>query len=80
MDLMATEVQQTTDDELTRLRADAARLDALDRANAALNQQYGTTYRWRCDANHNRVSLTDMHASGYPTVREAIDAWRAGKR
>lgn len=53
---------QGTADELARLRADAARLDALDRANAALNSQYGTTYRWRCDANHNRVALTDMEA------------------
>ena len=73
---------KTTGSELARLRVDAARLDALDQANAALNQQYGTTYRWRCDANHNRVALTDMHANGYPTVREAIDAWmawRAGK-
>lgn len=66
--------------EIPSLRADAARLDALDRANANLNKFYGTQYGWICDMNHNRVSLTDMHANGYPTIREAIDAWLIKQR
>ena len=79
---MADPIRETaiSADELARLRADAARLDALDSANAAINGRYRTTNRWRCDANHNRVALTDMHANGYPTVREAIDAWQESKR
>jgi hypothetical protein len=54
---------------------DAARLDYLDSLNQRLNAQQGSSYGWRLDINHNRVSLTDMHVPAL-TVREAIDALR----
>lgn len=36
---------------------DTARLDALDRANAALNRHYGTNYGWRLILSPNIVRL-----------------------
>lgn len=68
--------------ECAELRADKARLDYLDRCNAALNAYYGTTYRWKLiqSENVNRlmigdgaVDLNDMQADGLLSCRDAID-------
>ncbi|MCY1277445.1 hypothetical protein D9M70_261400 [compost metagenome] len=69
--------------EIRQLRADKARLDFLDRMNAALNARYGTTYRWKLILNHNvtrlvlgdlEVDLCDHEPNGLPSCRDAIDA------
>ncbi|WP_245892554.1 hypothetical protein [Novosphingobium guangzhouense] len=64
------------------LEADKARLDYLDRCNAALNAHYGTTYRWKLIQSHNvnrlmiggfDVDLHDSQPHGLPSCRDAID-------
>ena len=70
-------------DECEALRADKARLDYLDRCNAALNAEYGTTYSWKLIQSHNvnrlmlgisyDVDLNDSQPHGLPSCREAID-------
>lgn len=68
--------------ECAELRADKARLDYLDRCNAALNARYGTTYRWKLIQSHNvnrlmigdfAVDLHDSQPRGLPSCRDAID-------
>lgn len=68
--------------ECAELRGDKARLDYLDRCNAALNAHYGTSYRWKMIQSHNvnrlmlghwQVDLHDNEASGLPSCRAAID-------
>jgi hypothetical protein len=69
---------------------DTARLDWLDRMNAALNQRYGTSYGWELILSPNvvrlmthkppitgyvtGVDLNDSRARGLPSCRAAIDA------
>lgn len=69
-------------DRLEELERDKARLDFLDEANARLNAQYGTDYRWTLIMNHNvirlmlghlLVDLNDTDARGLPSCRDAID-------
>lgn len=73
------------DRRVGELEVDKARLDFLDRCNTALNEHYGTAYRWRLVLNHNvnRLMLgngdVDLHDSdgsntALPSCREAIDA------
>jgi len=68
--------------DIEALLADKARLDYLDRCNASLNAQYGSTYGWTLIQNHNvnrlmldhlSVDLNDMAAQGLPSCRDAID-------
>ena len=68
--------------KVAQLEADKARLDYLDRCNAALNAEYGTTYRWKLiqSPNVNRlmigdfaVDLHDNNWDGTPSCRDAID-------
>lgn len=63
--------------------ADTARLDFLDRCNARLNAESGTSYHWKLTLNHNvsrlmlghlEVDLNDAEARGLPSCRDAIDA------
>ncbi len=68
---------------LAELMADKARLDYLDRCNAALNAHYGTTYSWKLIQSHNvnrlmlgdsyDVDLNDSQPNGLPSCRDAID-------
>ncbi len=68
--------------EVEALRKDKARLDWFDRLNSALNKHYGTGYHWKVVVNHsvNRlilnqdIDMSDWHANGLRTCREAIDA------
>lgn len=62
------------DIRIAALEADTKRLDFLDRVNTNLNKQYGTTYGWKFDVNHNRcrVWLEDMHIPAL-SVRDALD-------
>ncbi len=64
------------------LKKDKQRLDYLDQANARLNAQYKTDYRWELIMNHNvnrlmlpglSVDLNDARANGLPSCRDAID-------
>ncbi len=68
--------------KVAELEADKARLDYLDRCNAALNARYGTTYRWKLIQSHNvnrlmigdfAVDLHDSQPHGLPSCRDAID-------
>jgi hypothetical protein len=69
--------------QLAALLADKARLDYLDRCNAALNAHYGTTYSWKLIQSHNvnrlmlgnsyDVDLNDSQPNGLPSCRDAID-------
>lgn len=69
--------------EARRNSEDTARLNYLDAMNKRKNDQYKTTYGWRLEENHNRVSLreankislSDHHLPAL-TVRAAIDAHR----
>lgn len=74
--------------EVADLSADKARLDYLDRCNAALNAAYGTTYRWKMIQSHNvnrlmigdfAVDLHDSEANGLPSCRDAIDERMRGR-
>ncbi|GEM_PF-5338984 len=68
---------------IAALQADKARLDYLDRCNAALNAHYGTAYSWRLIQSHNvnrlmlgnyyDVDLNDSQPHGLPSCRDAID-------
>ncbi|GFE73495.1 hypothetical protein [Novosphingobium sp. TCA1] len=70
-------------EDLPALLADKARLDYLDRCNAALNATYGTTYSWKLIQSHNvnrlmlgdyyDVDLNDSQPNGLPSCRDAID-------
>ena len=51
---------------------DAERLNHLDALNARKNANYGTSYGWRIEENHNRIALSD-HWFPALTVRQAID-------
>lgn len=72
------------------LLQDKARLDWFDHLNQALNQHYGTTYRWKVIINHNitrlmlndlkTVDMSDAEPFGLPSCREAIDAAMANGR
>lgn len=69
--------------KVAELAADKARLDYLDRCNAALNAHYGTAYSWRLFQSHNvnrlmlgncyDVDLNDSQPQGLPSCRDAID-------
>lgn len=69
--------------ENAELLRDKARLDYLDRCNAALNAHYGTAYSWRLIQSHNvnrlmlgnyyDVDLNDSQPHGLPSCRDAID-------
>lgn len=70
--------------ECEALRADKARLDFLDRCNAALNAHYGVSYGWRLIlsghitrlARHGGlcdIDLYDNEPKGPASCREAID-------
>ncbi|MEL6758190.1 MAG: hypothetical protein AAFP81_17295 [Pseudomonadota bacterium] len=76
--------RRVDEDELEELRADKARLDFLDEANARLNAQAGAFYGWEIIFNHNvnrlmvansqlAVDLNDARAHGYKSCRDAID-------
>lgn len=74
---------QALRDQVKALRKDKARLDRLDQLNAALNQKYGTTYRWQVVVNHNVnrlmlghfvIDLNDQDCIGLPSCRDALDA------
>lgn len=75
--------------ERADLILDKARLDFLDRMNAALNQRYGTSYKWKLILSPNvvrlmtgmqnngyvgDVDLNDSNANGEQSCRHAIDA------
>lgn len=71
--------------DLAAAREDSARLDFLDRLNAALNKRTNTTYRWQLIFNHNitrlmlgglLVDLNDVKHNGLASCRDAIDAKR----
>lgn len=78
------QLRLTAERERDELRQDKARLDWFDRMNLALNQHYGTAYRWRVVVNHNinrlvlrdlkTVDMSDTDPFGLPSCREAIDA------
>jgi hypothetical protein len=78
------QLRLTAELERDELRQDKARLDWFDRMNLALNQHYGTAYRWRVVVNHNinrlvlrdlkTVDMSDTDPFGLPSCREAIDA------
>ncbi len=76
---------EKADTELIELQRDKARLDFLDRCNAALNARFGTSYGWELILNHNvtrlmlgrlTVDLNDAAGgnSKLPSCRAAIDA------
>ncbi|UXJ54849.1 hypothetical protein [Pseudomonas citronellolis] len=73
---------QALREEVAALRKDKARLDRLDQLNAALNQKYGTTYRWQVVVNHNVnrlmldhfvIDLNDQDCIGLLSCRDALD-------
>lgn len=79
---MSDAIVKITTAELEALRKDKARLDFLDRMNAALNGHYGTRYGWRLIFSHNvnrlflghlDIDLNDAQAHGLRSCREAID-------
>ena len=72
-------------ERIAALDADKARLDFLDKCNAALNARSGTVYGWAMVMNHNvnrlmterhhlAIDLHDSKAHGAPSCRGAIDA------
>jgi hypothetical protein len=73
---------QTAIAQIDAAMKDRARLDFLDRCNASLNAHYGTKYGWKMVMNHNvnrlmvghlAVDLSDEHAGGARSCRNAID-------
>lgn len=75
--------------ERAELIRDKAKLDFLDRMNAALNQRYGTSYKWKLILSPNvtrlmsgrqmsghvgDIDLNDAEAFGTESCRDAIDA------
>lgn len=78
--------------KLATAEEDTKRLDFLDTMNKALNEHYGTTYKWRMILNHNVTRLffgdygmlVDLHDSeggnkGRQSCRDAIDEHRRAR-
>lgn len=74
MDLLDRE-RARRESEVAALQADKARLDFLDRCNAALNAHYGTNYGWELILSHNitRLLLGEFWA-GEPRGLDLNDA------